>query len=106
MDEAQVLDPGTGRAVFSWPTDGDTGRPLQGFDLLLMTATEPCLVDSQYAPAKEIAKAWRDDHFHNLNYFFNNRHFGITTFEDDEICAALSDTGLPQPVGERGEPAG
>lgn len=90
--ETPVLDPATGRALFSWPMDNDTKQPLQGFDLLLMTANEPCLVDSQYAPAKEIAKAWRDDKFRNVNYFFNNTHFGITTFEDDEIRAALWDT--------------
>jgi hypothetical protein len=82
--EANVVDPATGQACFGWPMDRATGQPLQGFDLLLMTATKP-------SPATEIARAWRDDDSFNVAYFFNNRHFGITTFEDDAILAALWD---------------
>jgi hypothetical protein len=89
-DEAPVLDAATGHALFRWPT-GSAKRPLLGFDLLLMTATSPHLRDSQYPTVREIAKAWQADKFRNVNYFFNNRHFGITTFQDDEILGALWD---------------
>jgi hypothetical protein len=42
-----------------------------------------------YPTPKEITKAWRYDEFRNVNYFFNNRHYGISTFQDDEILSAL-----------------
>jgi hypothetical protein len=87
-DEAPVLDAATGHALFRWPTDS-ANRPLLGFDLLLMTATRPDLTDSRYPTVKEIVQAWHADSFRNVNYFFNNRHYGITTFQDDEILVAL-----------------
>lgn len=87
--EGAVLDPSGGRALFQWPTDDDTKQPLAGFDLLLMTATKPDFLSSQYPTPKDIAKAWRDDKFRNVNYFFNNYHYGIKTFQDAEIIAAL-----------------
>lgn len=88
-DEDAVLDAATGLALFDWPIDATTNQPLVGFDLLLMTATKPTLNAGQYPTAKEIADAWRDDPNDNVQYFHNNRHFGIKTFEDDQIRAVL-----------------
>lgn len=87
--EDPVLDACTGRALFEWPTDAVTNEPLLGFDLLLMTATEPTLSSGQYATAQEIADAWKSDPEGHVQYFYNNRHYGITTFQDEEILAAL-----------------
>lgn len=87
--EGPVLDAATGRALFAWPTDNESKHPLVGFDFLLMTATRPDLNGSQYPTAKEIAEAWKVDKGDNVNYFHNNRHYGITTFEDEQILAAL-----------------
>lgn len=87
--EDPVLDAATGLALFDWPIDDVTNKPLLGFDLLLMTVTEPTLKDGQYPTAKEIADAWRADGSDNVLYFHNNRHYGIRTFEDDQIRAIL-----------------
>lgn len=88
--EGPVLDASTGRALFDWPTDAVTKQPLLGFDLLLMTATEPTLNDGQYPTPKEIADAWKAPGAgDNVLYFHNNRHHGITTFQDEQILAAL-----------------
>lgn len=87
--EEQVLEAATGLARFRWPLDVDTAEPLAGFDLLLMTATEPTLVRGTYSPASEIARSWREDKKDNVSYFHNNRHHGITTFEDEEILRIL-----------------
>jgi hypothetical protein len=87
-DEGPVLNARTGHALFAWPTDVMSKQPLAGFDLLLLTANEPTLIDSRrYPSAKEIAEAWKTKG--NVNYFYNNRHYGITTFEDEQIVAAL-----------------
>lgn len=87
--EEPVLDASIGRALFDWPTECETSQPLSGFDLLLMTATAPTLQGLRYPTAKEIADAWRGDKQENVRYFYNNRHFGITTFEDEQIRAVL-----------------
>ncbi len=87
--ENPVLDASTGRALFDWPTDTVTKKPLLGFDLLLMTANAPTLNDGQYPTAKEIADAWRADARDNVQYFHSNRYYGMTTFQDEEILAAL-----------------
>lgn len=87
--EDAVLDPATGLALFDWPKDVATKEDLAGFDLLLMTANEPTLNAGQYPTADQIAAAWRDDGGNNVMYFYNNRHHGITTFEDDAIQAVL-----------------
>ena len=94
-DEGPVLNAATGRALFDWPTDNKTKQPLLGFDLLLMTATRPDLKESQYPTATEVADAWKADKFDNVNYFFNNRHYGITTFEDEQILTALRFSAKP-----------
>ncbi len=87
--EEPVLDATTGDALFNWPTDNETKQPLLDFDLLLMTTTAPTLKKRQYPTAKEIADAWRADQSDNVRYFHNNRHHGITTFEDEQIVAVL-----------------
>jgi hypothetical protein len=87
--EGPVLCPATGLALFDWPKDAATKVDLPGFDLLLMTANEPTLIAGRYPTPKEIASAWRDDSVNNGRYFYNNRHHGITTFEDDAIQAVL-----------------
>lgn len=88
-EEEAVLDPATGRARFAWPTDSETSQPLMGCDLLLMTAPVPTLTDGRYPTVREIADLWRGDGNDNVSYFYNNRHHGITTFQDEEILAAL-----------------
>ena len=69
----------------------DSGaRLLPGFDLLLMTANKPTLnAARQYPTTGEIAAAWRDDAGDNVHYFYDNRHYGITTFEDAKIHGLL-----------------
>jgi len=87
--EDPVLDAATGLALFDWPKDIATKQGLLGFDLLLMTATRPTLDAGQYPTAEKIAETWRADTHNNVLYFHNNRHHGITTFEDDRIQALL-----------------
>jgi hypothetical protein len=87
--EDPALDASTGRALFDWPRDAVTNQPLLGFDLLLMTATEPTLTSGRYPTAKKIADAWKKDPGGHVQYFYNNRHYGITTFQDGQILAAL-----------------
>lgn len=87
--EGPVLNASKGQALLDWPTDCETSQPLSGFDLLLMTATQPSLQEQQYPTIKEIADAWRNDKKGNVLYFYNNRHFGIYTFEDEQIKAFL-----------------
>ena len=88
--EDPVLDATTGCALFDWPKDVATNQGLLGFDLLLMTANEPTVNETgQYATAEQIASAWRADAVNDGGYFYNNRQYGITTFEDDAIQAAL-----------------
>jgi hypothetical protein len=100
--EDALLDPATGLALFEWPTDTATSKALADFDLLLMTATKPSLVGQRYPTVAEIASAWRDDGGSNVMYFYNNRHCGITTFEDDAIQAILRGD---QPVAAATPPA-
>lgn len=87
--EDPILDATTGLALFSWPKDVGTNQDLLDFDILLMTATSPTLNTGKYATAHEIADAWKADGANNVLYFYNNRHYGITTFEDDRIQALL-----------------
>jgi len=87
--EGPVVDASTGRALFDWPRDAVTNQPLLGFDILLMTATEPTLTSGRYPTARNIADAWKQDCHDHVRYFHNNRHYGITTFQDEQILAAL-----------------
>lgn len=88
--ETPVLDPGRGVALFEWPNDVATNTALVGFDLLLMTATKPTFHCGRYPTAEQVAEAWRADTKGSVLYFHNNRHHGITTFEDVRIQALLS----------------
>lgn len=90
VGEEQLIDPVSGVAQFEWPIDAESQQPLIGFDLLLMTATEPTLTESRYPSAKEIAEAWRADANGNASYFYSNLKHGITTFEDEEILRVLN----------------
>ena len=87
--EQPVLDSTTGFALFDWPKDVETNEDLSGFDLLLMTANKPTLNDGRYDGVAQIASAWRGDSENNVMYFYNNRHAGITTFEDADILRML-----------------
>jgi len=82
--EERLVDPVSGIAQFEWPTDAESHESLSGFDVLLLTATEPTLTNSQYSSAEEVAGAWRTDRNGHVSYFYNNRQCGIKTFEDDE----------------------
>jgi hypothetical protein len=41
IGEQQLIDPASGVAQLGWPTDVESTEALRGFDLLLLTATEP-----------------------------------------------------------------
>ena len=88
--EDSILDATTGLALFEWPKDAASKQDLVGFDLLLMTVTMPTLDAGEYPTVNQIARAWRADTHNNVLYFYNNRHYGITTFQDDQIQALLS----------------
>ena len=90
IGEQQLIDLASGVAQLGWPTDAESTEALGGFDLLLLTATEPTLTKStDYPSAQEVAEAWRADPNGHVSYFYNNRQNGITTFEDDEIQRVL-----------------
>ena len=62
------------------------------FDILLMTANHPwanAVIDRKYPTAEQIAMAWLQDSKSNVNCLPNNRHYLITTFQDDEILRLL-----------------
>jgi hypothetical protein len=73
-----------------WPSLADGCGPLP-FDLLLATVTNPTL--EGHPPAfpspVTIADAWNRDAEGNVEYFWSNRRYGITTFQDDAIVAHL-----------------
>lgn len=89
-DESSILDHTTGTASFDWPTDVESGLALEGFDVLLMTATKPTLNEGEYPTVDQIAQAWRADENGHVVYFHNNRHHGIATFEDARIHELLT----------------
>jgi hypothetical protein len=88
-NERPVIDEETGLALIDWPIDKRTKYPLDGYDLLLLTATSPTLNAGNYPTTEEIATAWRHDPNGHVTYFHNNRNNGITTFQDDEITRLL-----------------
>jgi len=90
IGEQQLIDPASGVAQLGWPTDVESTEALRGFDLLLLTATEPTPTKStDYPSAQEVADAWRADPNGHVSYFYNNRQNGITTFQDNEIQRIL-----------------
>ena len=59
IGEQQLIDPASGVAQLGWPTDVESTEALRGFDLLLLTATEPTPTKStDYPSAQEVADAW------------------------------------------------
>lgn len=88
--ESPVIDEETGLGLIGWPTDLVTGRPLDGYDILLMTATVPTLQAGRYPTPLDVAEAWIHDRGGHVAYFHNNRTHGITTFEDGEIERLLT----------------
>jgi hypothetical protein len=89
-NERPVIDEATGLALIDWPIDKRTRYPLDGYDVLLLTATAPTLVAGLYPTPDEIATAWRHDLSGHVTYFHNNRNNGITTFQDGEISRLLN----------------
>jgi len=73
-----------------WPNCSTTGMPLDGFDVLLATATKPSPdpATGDFPTAVDIAIAWnaRGD----ASYFHSNRKNEFHTFQDEEIAALLN----------------
>lgn len=69
-----------------WP-NAESGVPLN-VDLLLATATAPCLNNGSYATPQAIADAWNRAP-KELRYFDENRRVGITTADDYRIMRYL-----------------
>jgi hypothetical protein len=83
-----VLD-ADGMLNVSWPKT-DSGD-LQGFDMLLATATRPnCLVEGTYPSADTIAAAWISEP-NQVQYFHENRRAAITTHDDPEIVKYIEE---------------
>lgn len=101
--EAAVIDEESGLALIAWPSDLETGRPLEGYDALLMTATVPTLQSGRYPTAADVADAWIHDRGGRVAYFHSNRQHGITTFQDDEIEGLLRGEGMVEAEGN-GDP--
>ena len=73
-----------------WPQYTE-GTPLE-VDALLATATCPTLIDGRYPSAKQIADAWRTNEGRDyVKYFWKNKKYNISTFQDDEIEGYLND---------------
>jgi hypothetical protein len=72
-----------------WPDRSDNGKTLDGFDLLLATATKPVpdLRTGDFASVAAIADAW--NRAGNASYFHSNRQNGFKTFQDEDIAALL-----------------
>jgi hypothetical protein len=85
--EASVVLP-NGLADIAWPETVD-GAPLT-LDVLLVTQTQPTLINGDYPSPVEIANAWSADRSGNVKYFRNNRQSGIQTFQDHEIERLLN----------------
>ena len=87
QDEPAILNPVSGLARFPWPCLVESGEPLH-LDALMLTATNPSLADGRYPGPEKIADAWNDKP-HRTEYFRENRKWGITTAEDEEIESFL-----------------
>jgi len=75
-----------GILTIPWPT-GESDVPLE-MDLLIATATVPCLQDGSYAAPEAIAEAWKRAP-KEQRYFDENRRAGITTADDYRIMKYL-----------------
>jgi hypothetical protein len=83
-----AIDEG-GLLKFPWPERTDGGRPLDGFDLLLATATKPTPNSrtGDFPNVAAIAEAWNKAG--DASYFHSNRKHGFVTFQDENIAALL-----------------
>lgn len=77
-----------------WPSS-ENGAPLN-IDLLLATATQPCLMNGSYAIPQAVAEAWNKAP-KERRYFDENRRSGITTADDYRIIRYLGQDEPAQP---------
>jgi hypothetical protein len=82
IDERGILQ-------IDWPNSLDTGKAIEGVDILLATVTRPTPdpATGGFPSAAELARAWNEAG--NASYFRQNRKSGIHTFQDEEIEALL-----------------
>ena len=68
-----------------WPVRVEDNAPLNSFDLLIATATQPTPdpITGDFPNAEIIAEAWNSAG--NAEYFRMNRKHGLHTFQDQEI---------------------
>src|SRR5207247_10356955 len=78
-----------GRLQIPWPCRSGTGQALDGFDILLATATKPTpdRTTRDFVDTAAIAAAWNQ--VGDASYFHSNRKHGFETFQDREIAALL-----------------
>jgi hypothetical protein len=78
-----------GLLAIEWPRLVDGNAPAD-LDLLLVTANDPKISASSpaYPTAEAVAAAWNNAG-DNVEYFWNNRESGISTFQDDQISTRL-----------------
>lgn len=91
--EGALLSEG-GLLKIAWPRFVEDNRPVD-VDLVLVTANDPEISPThpEYPDANTIAAAWNAAPTEHAEYFWKNRENGITTFEDDQICALLRPRG-------------
>lgn len=91
--EEGVLVTRDGLLRIDWPKVVEGGAAA-GVDLLLVTANDPEITASSpdYPAAGTIAEAWNRAGDY-VEYFWNNRDWGICTFQDGEICQWLRPRG-------------
>jgi hypothetical protein len=80
-----------GLLQIQWPRLASDGAELNNFDLLLATATTPTRHPNtgDYPAVNAIAAAWRANA--KCSYFTGNRSCGITTYQDGDLAALLTD---------------
>jgi hypothetical protein len=85
----QVAIDARGRLQIPWPCRSGTGQALDGFDILLATATKPTpdRTTRDFVDTAAIAAAWNQ--VGDASYFHSNRKHGFETFQDREIAALL-----------------
>jgi hypothetical protein len=83
---APVAVDDSGLLQIDWPKSVDGDEPLDGFDLLLATATTPTCTrcTGAYPGVGAVANAWKVNK-KELPYFTCNRRHGITTYQDEQI---------------------